>query len=135
MTPPVLTVEHVAWQVAEPAAVAAWYRDHLGFSVVRRLEQAPHTHFLADAAGRVVVEIYHNPKAPIPDYRSMDPLLLHLAFAAADPVAARDRLLAAGASLADDLVSLPNGDRLVMLRDPWGFAIQLASRSRPLLPA
>ncbi|MFA6962708.1 MAG: VOC family protein [Opitutaceae bacterium] len=127
------TVEHVAWQTSDPVAVAAWYGRHLGFTIARKLDQAPHTHFLADAAGRVVVEIYNNPKAPILDYRTMDPLMLHLAFSVADPEAARDQLLSAGATVADNLQTLSNGDRLIMLRDPWGFAIQLVARAKPLL--
>lgn len=127
------SIEHAAWQHPDPVAAAAWYGRHLGFTIARKLDQAPHTHFLADAAGRVVIEIYHNPKAPMPDYRALDPLVLHLAFTVADPVAARDQLLAAGATLADDLVTLPNGDRLIMLRDPWGFALQLVNRATPLL--
>lgn len=127
------TVEHAAWQHPDPVAAAAWYGQHLGFTIARKLDQAPHTHFLADAAGHVVIEIYNNPKAPLPDYPALDPLVLHLAFTVADPIAARDQLLAAGATLADDLVTLPNGDRLIMLRDPWGFALQLVSRAKPLL--
>lgn len=134
MSASAFTVEHAAWQVADPVAVAAWYVRHLGFTVARKTDLPPHTHFLADAAGRVVIEIYHNPRAPVIDYRALDPLQLHLAFTVADPVAARDRLLAAGATVADDLQTLPNGDRLVMLRDPWGFALQLVARSAPLLP-
>jgi Uncharacterized protein conserved in bacteria len=133
MSSPAFTVEHVAWQAADPVAVADWYCRHLGFTVARKIDGPPHTRFLADAAGRVVVEIYNNPKAPVPDYRTLHPLVLHLAFTVDDPAAARDRLIDAGASLAEDLVTLPNGDRLVMLRDPWGFAIQLVSRGRPRL--
>lgn len=133
MPPMSYTVEHAAWQHPDPVAAAAWYGRHLGFTIARKLDQAPHTHFLADAAGRVVIEIYNNPKAPMPDYRTLDPLVLHLAFTVADPIAARDELLAARATLTDDLVTLPNGDRLIMLRDPWGFALQLVSRAKPLL--
>lgn len=133
MPAPVFTVEHIAWQVADPVAVASWYGRHLSFTVARMIDHPPHTHFLADAAGRVVIEVYNNPKATVPDYRTLDPLVLHLAFTVADPVVARDLLLAAGATVAEDLVTLPNGDRLVMLRDPWGFAVQLVARASPLV--
>ncbi|MFV0336781.1 MAG: VOC family protein [Chthoniobacterales bacterium] len=127
------TVEHVAWQVADPVAVATWYSEHLGFTVVRKIDRPPHTHFLADSAGRVVVEIYNNPKVAVPDYRLMDPLLLHIGFTVVDPADDTDRLLAAGATVADDLQTLANGDRVIMLRDPWGFAIQLVQRVTPML--
>ena len=38
---PVLNVEHVACNVAEPAAMAAWYVEHLGMRIVRRLRTGP----------------------------------------------------------------------------------------------
>lgn len=127
-----LAVEHVAWQVQDPEAVAAWYGRHLGFRVVRKNNDPARTHFIADSAGRVLVEIYNNPAATIPDYASQHPLLLHLAFAAADPAAARDTLLSAGCTIAEDLRQTPAGDTLVMLRDPFGFAIQLCKRAQPM---
>ncbi len=128
-----MQVEHVAWQIQDPTAVAAWYEEHLGFTILRKFDNVARAHFLADASGRVVMEIYNNPKVAVPDYGAMDPLHLHIAFVASDPAAARDRLLQAGASLVDDLVSTPAGDQLVMLRDPWGFPIQLVKRSTPLV--
>jgi glyoxylase I family protein len=77
-----------------------------------------------------MIEVYNNPAAPLPDYHGLDPLVLHLAFDVEheDILAVRDRLLAAGATIARDVVTTPAGDRLVMLRDPWGLAIQLAQR-------
>ena len=85
-----IQVEHVAWQVHDPVAVARWYCEVLGFRVLRKLDQVPFTHFLADAAGRVVLEIYHNPAAKVLDYPNLHPLQLHLAFAVEDPAATRD---------------------------------------------
>src|SRR5262245_31061309 len=111
-----MQVEHVAWQVQDPVAVAQWYIQHLGFKILRKLEASPFTHFIADSSGRVVVEIYHNPAASIPDYKSASPLLLHLAFVANDPDAERDRLAKAGATMHEDLTT-PVGDRLIMMRD------------------
>ena len=127
-----MQVEHVAWQVPDPLAVAQWYIQHLGFKVLRKLDASPFTHFIADESGRVVVEIYHNPAATIPDYKSMNPLLLHLAFVAENPEAERDRLTRAGATLHEDLKT-PAGDRLIMMRDPFGFAIQLCKRAKTMI--
>jgi glyoxylase I family protein len=129
---PVLRVEHVAINVSDPEAIAAWYVANLGMRVVRRVEGVPHTRFLADSAGRTVVEIYASPEAPVPDYRAQDPLVLHLAFESADPDADRAALVTAGASAVSDGF-LPDGSRLVMLKDPWGLAIQLCARTSPLL--
>jgi catechol-2,3-dioxygenase len=126
-------VEHIAWQVQDPVTIARWYVENLGFRVVRKVDAAPFTHFIGDASGRVIVEMYHNPAAPLPDYRSMNPLLLHLAFVVDSPEAVRDALVKAGASIAEDVVVTPAGDKLVMLRDPWGFAIQLCKRAKPMI--
>lgn len=130
---PVLKVEHFACNVSDPAAIAAWYVDHLGMKIVRRNPAPPHIHFLADAAGRVVMEVYSNPVDAIPDYQAMHPMRFHVAFAAPDPDIARAELVAAGATFVDEQ-TLPDGSRLLMLRDPWGLPLQLCKRTTPLLP-
>jgi glyoxylase I family protein len=127
-----LNVEHVALNVPDPAAMAAWYVQNLGMRIVRESNVAPYIHFVADAAGRTVIELYSNADDPIPDYRSMHPLRLHVAFATSDPDGARTALVAAGASFVDEM-RRDDGTRLLMLRDPWGLAIQLCKRATPLL--
>jgi glyoxylase I family protein len=130
---PVLKVEHFACNVSDPAGMAAWYVQHLGMRIVRRNAAPPHIHFLADAAGRVVMEIYSNSADAVPDYGAMHPMRFHVAFAATDPDVARAELVAAGATFVDEQ-TLPDGSRLLMLRDPWGLALQLCKRTTPLLP-
>ena len=129
-----MKLEHVALNVEAPRAVAAWYERHLGLTVVRRAETPPHTHFLADDGGSVLLEIYNNPPDCVPAYAAMDPLLLHLAFVSADPHADGLRLAAAGATLVSEQ-RLADGTHLVMLRDPWGLALQLCRRAAPMLGA
>lgn len=126
-----MKIEHLACNVADPVAMAAWYAAHLGLTVVRHLPAAHQTHFLSDG-DRTVLEIYCNPPNQVPDYARMDPLLLHLAFASTDPATDAARLIAAGASAVEDK-TLPDGSRLIMLRDPWGLALQLCGRATPLL--
>jgi catechol 2,3-dioxygenase-like lactoylglutathione lyase family enzyme len=127
-----LNVEHVALNVPDPAAMAAWYVRNLGMRIVRQSDVAPYIHFVADAAGRTVIELYSNPVDPIPDYPSMHPLRLHVAFATSDPDGARAALVAAGAAFVDEMTR-DDGTRLLMLRDPWGLALQLCKRAEPLL--
>jgi glyoxylase I family protein len=127
-----IKIEHLGLVVQDPVQVAAWYEANLGFQIVRKFD-ANDTHFLADGSGQVMVEIYNNPAVTIPDYRSMDPLVLHLAFTVDDPAAVCEKLLAAGASAEGAVTTTPAGDQLAMLRDPWGFAIQLAKRQKPMV--
>jgi glyoxylase I family protein len=129
---PRLNIEHFACNVSDPVAMAAWYVEHLGMRVLRRNAAPPQIHFLADASGRVVMEIYSNAADPVPDYRAMHPMRFHLAFAAPDPDQARAALVAAGATFVDEQTQ-PDGSRLLMLRDPWGLPLQLCKRATSLL--
>jgi glyoxylase I family protein len=130
-----MNIEHMALNVADPVAMAAWYTRYLGMRVLRRLETDTQTHFLADESGRTVVELYHQRHAAVPDYAAMDPMILHIAFMAPDIEATRTHLLAAGATAEGDIATTPAGDRLAMLRDPWGLALQLVKRAQPLRPS
>jgi hypothetical protein len=79
-----------------------------------------------------LLEIYNNPPDQVPPYAEMDPLLLHVAFISEDPGADKLALLAAGATLVDEQ-RFEDGSHLVMMRDPWGLAIQLCKRGVPML--
>lgn len=126
-----MKIEHIAYNVADPVAAADWYCTHLGLRVVRHLPEPVQCHFLADDES-TVLEIYCNPPDEVPPYADWNPLLLHLAFQSDDPAADARRLIDAGATpVTDD--TLPDGSHLVMLRDPWGLALQLCKRARPLL--
>ena len=127
-----MRIEHVAFNIADPVAVAAWYGEHFGLTVVRHLPVPAQTHFLADDSGQTVIEIYCNPPDEIPDYAAMNPLLFHLAFVSGSPADDSARLVAAGASQVDEL-KFPDGSHLIMLRDPWGLALQLCKRAAPLV--
>ncbi len=129
-----MKIEHIAYMTERPVEAAAWYTEHLGFTVKRKGEGSPYAHFLADATGRVMIEIYNNPKADVPDYRSMNPLVLHLAFSVEDVAGERERLFHAGATPAGEVEVNAGGDTVAMLRDPWGFPIQLVKRASPMIP-
>ena len=129
-----MKMEHVGLNVAQPVAMAAWYVEHLGMRAVRSMDTEPYTHFLADSSGTVMVEIYTNPPDRVPDYAGMDPLLLHLAFVSDRPEDDKRALLAAGATLVEE-IHAEDGSHLVMLRDPWGLPIQLCRRGIPMIPS
>lgn len=128
-----MNIEHIALNVPDPVRMAAWYVEHLNLRVLRKQEQAPFTHFLADRAGRVVLELYCHTKAVLPNYASFDPLTLHIAFEAVDVAPERQRLLAAGATLAGDIVTTDTGDVMTFVRDPWNVTIQLVKRAKQLM--
>jgi len=128
-----MEIEHLGLNVAEPAAMADWYVEHLGMRVVRAADEPVPVRFLADSAGDVMLELYRNPEADVPDYSRVDPLVLHLAFASDDVRADYERLLAAGATPATEPWVTDSGDAIAIVRDPWGFPVQLVKRAEPML--
>ena len=129
-----MKIEHTAYQVDDPAAFARWYVEHLGMTVKRAQDESPFGQFLADDGDAVMLEVYNNPRVTTPDYRAMDPLVLHLAFRTDDVAATRARLIGAGATAVGEVQETPSGDIVAMLRDPWGLAVQLVHRRAPMIP-
>lgn len=128
-----MLLEHIAFNVPEPAAAATWYVAQFSMRVVRSQTVNPFGHFVVDDAGRSLLEFYNNPGDAVPDLRAVHPLRHHIAFVTDDIAATWARLIAAGAQAVDEIVTTPAGDRLVFLRDPWGLPLQLVQRAKPLL--
>ncbi len=122
--------EHYAINVEDSVQVADWYVENCSLTAVVALKELPYTRFLADDTGRVFIEIYSYPAAPMPDYSTMSHLQYHLAFEVAHAGAEKERLLAAGCTFVEEL-NPEEGTRLIMLRDPFGIALQLCQRATP----
>lgn len=127
-----MKLEHFAINVEDPINMAEWYVQHLGLSIIKQQQQAPFMTFLADDSGQIMIEIYKNPIDQVPKYRDMHPLIVHLAFVSKAPDRDRTRLEEAGAiTVSNDI--LDDGSHLVMMRDPWGLAIQFCKRATAML--
>ncbi|MDT0686005.1 VOC family protein [Autumnicola psychrophila] len=127
-----MKIEHFAINVEEPSKMSTWYVDNMGLKVVKQSSEPPFMHFLADDSGSIMIEVYKNPVDQVPDYRNMNPLIVHLAFVSESPDSDRKRLEKSGASfISDD--KFDDGTHLIMMRDPWGLAIQLCKRGKPML--
>jgi glyoxylase I family protein len=122
-----VNIEHFALNVRDPVEMAKWYVEHIGMKIVKKRDHAPFTTFLSDNAGSVMLELYCNPENEVPDYPHMNPLIVHIAFSDDNPQATKTRLIAARATCIEE-VDLPDGSHLVMMRDPWGLAIQFCRR-------
>ncbi|WP_339716384.1 VOC family protein [Cyclobacterium amurskyense] len=127
-----MKIEHIALNVKHPLAVSDWYEAHLGMTVVKKMTSSPYMTFLADESGKVMIELYNNPDAEILDYANLHPLMVHLAFVSENPEEEKERMQKAGAVLISD-DTLEDGTRLLMMRDPWGLAIQFCKRAHPML--
>jgi glyoxylase I family protein len=124
--------EHFALNLDDPHGIADWYVANFDCRILSKMEGSPFTVFLGDSQGRIFWEIYHNAKAPLSAVRDTHPAAYHLAFYVDDLDAVRDKVVAAGGSFIEE-VNTPSGSRLVMMRDPWGIAVQLCQRIPPFL--
>ena len=128
-----MKIEHFAFNVEDPLAMSRWYVEHLGLQVKRRSVEPPYAHFLVDDSGTVMIEIYGNRDVPVLDFRNTSPMVLHCAFVSTDIESDIKRLTAAGATIAAEMATTPAGDRMAMLQDPWGVAVQLVQRAKPMI--
>jgi glyoxylase I family protein len=129
-----MNIEHVGLNVGDPAAMADWYVKHLGFTIARRADSPEVVRFIVDGSGGVMLELYRNPAAPVPDYTLIDPLVMHVAYTVEDDLDAACRaLLENGAQVATAPHATPAGDRIAILRDPWGLPVQLVKRAEPMV--
>jgi predicted enzyme related to lactoylglutathione lyase len=129
-----MMIEHVAFQHPDPIGAADWYGKNFQMKVVRESSGPSKCRFLADANGKTILEIYdQSAAAPMPDYPTLSPFNLHIAFGSADIAVDVERLVANGAKLIEAPNTIASGDQLAMLRDPWGVPVQLVKRAKPLL--
>jgi len=124
--------EHFALNVQSPASIAEWYVENLGMKIVFQDPKPPFMTFLADETDRVVVELYSNPAAKIPDYANQHHLEFHFAFKTKEAESLKSKLMTEGCSFVEE-VKKEDGSHLIMLRDPWGLALQLCQRATPLV--
>jgi uncharacterized glyoxalase superfamily protein PhnB len=121
--------EHVALNVRDQKAVEDWYVANLGFKVLG--SNSAGAGFLADSSGRMVFELFSRTDVPYFNAESTHSLSMHIAYECDDVEAETEKLLQAGATEDIPLAVAPEGDKLVMLRDPFGITIQLINRANP----
>ena len=128
-----MNIEHLAFNVTDSRALADWYVEHLGMTIIRSYPDPPYIRFLADSSGKTVLEVYSNPLGEYVEYGKYHPVTFHIAFTVDDMEAERQRLVEAGGTLDGDIDNTPVGDKLAFVRDPWGYVIQLVQRKTPLM--
>ena len=123
-----MVFEHLALNVNNVAAVVKWYVSHLQLKVVRQQKELPFMTFIADASGRVILELYQRPDALMTNFGRQHQLTFHVAFVSENAEKDSERLQEQGAIFVEE-VRKEDGSHLVMLRDPWGMPLQLCQRS------
>jgi uncharacterized glyoxalase superfamily protein PhnB len=123
------TFEHLALNVRDQKAVEEWYVANMGFTVLG--SNSAGASFLADSSGRTFFELYSRTDVPYFDAAATHSLTIHVAYECEDVEATTQKLLQAGAREDIPFAVSPEGDKLVMLRDPFGITIQLINRANP----
>lgn len=128
-----MKIEHIGICVAAPISMGEWYRDNLGFKVIRYAgNDVDGVSFVVDSEGKTVLELGKLPEGPPLDARSLLPLQLHIAVECENPSAEAERLTSAGAELVGESPRNSYEGEKVLIRDPWGYTIQLVNRKSKL---
>jgi catechol 2,3-dioxygenase-like lactoylglutathione lyase family enzyme len=111
-----------------------WYRDYLGFQIIRSAgNDEDGVSFVVDDGGNTILELGRLPEGPPLDSRNLLPLQLHIAVECEDPTAEAARLVAAGAEFLGESPRNARPGEKILLRDPWGYTIQLVNRKNDLV--
>lgn len=128
-----MRIEHVGLCLPAPISMGHWYKDHLGFEILRSEgDDAEGVCFIVDSAGQTVLELGKLAEGPPLDPRALRPLQLHIAIECDDPTTEAQRLVAAGAEWVGESPRNAYPGEKVLVRDPWGFVIQLLNRQSKL---
>ncbi len=120
--------EHFATNTPDAQAKANWYSENLGMKIFRQGGAPDFGSFVSDSENDMMLEIYQKKNYPMLDYKVISPVSIHLAFKVNNVELVKEKLVAAGADLVDDIAKSKSGDKVLVLRDPWGFPIQFIQR-------
>jgi uncharacterized glyoxalase superfamily protein PhnB len=107
--------------------------DNLGMKMMRTSSDPTHTTFISDSGMHMMIELFHNADYPLFEPAKIHFTSFHLAFVTPDIKKTLSQLITVGATIADSLRKTASGDQVLVLRDPWGLAIQFAQRVKSML--
>jgi len=124
-------IEHMAIAAKDTAALAAWYRDTLGFEVL--IDGGPGgIWFVGPPGGGATIEIIPASAEPRAERARNDAGWSHLAFTVADFEAARKHLADKGIALKGEPREIAGGGWIAFFADGEGNELQIVQRPRPL---
>ncbi len=126
-------IEHMGFNVSDPVAVASWYQKNLGMKLIRKGKAPLFVTFISDPGNNMMMEFYNKQKFPKLDFSKINYMSYHLAFMVDSISIIEKKMINAGATLAEEISRTPTGDKVLMLRDPWGMPLQLVERAEPML--
>jgi glc operon protein GlcG len=125
--------EHLAFNIENAESVGKWYVKNLNMKLVREATKPNYNCFIADAGKHYMIELFDSKEFPYLDLPNLNVNAFHLAFMVKDIAATKEKLLSNKCTLAEDIKTTKSGDKVLMLRDPWGLPIQFVERQKPML--
>lgn len=122
-------IEHTAIASADPARLARWYVDHLGFTINYKSANSK-THFVKAPDGSMI-EIIESKGAAATAPGMKDPGIRHMALTVADFPAACASLKNLGVGFLSEPQTV-DGNSLVFFTDCDGNILHLLHREKPL---
>ena len=126
-------IQHIGFNVYNPIEVSNWYIQNLGMKLIRQGNAPEHVTFIADSGNNMEIEFYNKEKFHKIEFQKIDVLTFHFAFLTDNINLIESKLITAGAKLVEKTTKTPTGDKVAMLRDPWGMPLQLVQRSNPMI--
>ena len=124
-----MTIEHLGLLVSNPIQMGKWYKENLGFQILREAgTDTDGVVFMEDDRG-TVIEIGRLPEASPLDVKSLNPLAVHLAVQCSHPENEARRLVEAGAEMIGESPRNAYKGEKILVRDPWGLTIQVVNRT------
>jgi glyoxylase I family protein len=125
-----LTIHHIAVICSDYERSRAFYRDILGFPVIREVYRAERQSWKCDLdAGNAQIELFSFPAPPPRPSRPEAQGLRHLAFNVDDLDAEVARLAAAGVACEPIRVDEYTARRFTFFTDPDGLPLELYERA------
>jgi glyoxylase I family protein len=119
-------LDHAAIAACDPARLADWYCETLGFRKLADNEKGRPTRILGGPGGGMI-EMMPDDQTPRPERDLFDPGISHLAIRVSSMEAALTRLRAAGVEVADP-VPAAGGGQVATFKDPEGNVLQVVER-------
>jgi glyoxylase I family protein len=122
-------IEHTAIASADPARLARWYVDHLGFTINYKSTNSK-THFVKAPDGSMI-EIIESKGSAAAAPALKDPGIRHMALTVTDFPAACTKLKTLGVPFLSEPQTV-DGNSLVFFTDCDGNILHLLHREKPL---
>jgi catechol 2,3-dioxygenase-like lactoylglutathione lyase family enzyme len=125
-----INFEHIALLLPDAEKATEWYCSNLDMKIVNK---GTGSIFVTDKAKNIMFEFLINHGVKPLNFKEINALSMHIAFHVRDAEKLKKKLVESGASIESELTTTDSGDKIMILRDPWGVPLQFVERKNPML--